>query len=79
MWEKIKAWTGWSTAGSIFIARMETASGFLLAVLQGLDWSYLLAMDFSNGVNTPVLIAAGILFAKGIVSEVTRRHNATDL
>jgi hypothetical protein len=78
-WGKVKHWSGWSAAGTIFIARMETASGFLLAVLGGLDWSSLMALDFSNGINTPQMIGGGILVVKGIVTEMTRRNNAVDL
>lgn len=79
LWEKIKDWSGWSTAGSIFIARLEMAAGFVTAVFQGLDWDSLLNLDFSNGINKPVVIGGGLLLAKGIISEWTRRHGAKDL
>lgn len=77
MFEKIKDWSGWSTAGSIFIARMETLSGFLVGVVGGIDWSPLLAMDFTQPIANKALIVMGaVLVIKGLVSEITRRRGS---
>jgi len=80
MFQRIKDWSGWSTAGSIFIARMETLSGFLVGVVGGIDWSPLLALDFTQPIANKTLIVMGsVLVIKGLVSEMTRRNNATDI
>jgi hypothetical protein len=79
LWNKIKDWSGWSEAGSIFVARLEVVVGFLISVFEGLDWSYLMSMDFSQGINKQVLFVGLLIIVKGLISEITRRHNATDL
>lgn len=73
IWEKLKDWSGWNTAGSIFIARMEVLTGFLTTVIAGLDYNALLALDFTKGFTKEVLIPAGLLVFKGFISEWTRR------
>lgn len=78
-WDWAKYKSGWSQAGSIFVARVEAFSGFLVGVLGGLDWPSLMALDFTNGINKGTMIFGGLWFVKGIVSEVVRRNGATDL
>lgn len=80
IWKKIKSWSGWSAAGSIFLARLTALSGIVLAGLQGINWPSLMATDWSNVASSKAaLISAGIAVAYGAVLEITRRHNATDL
>lgn len=78
-WYEIKSWSGWETAGSIFIARMTAIGGFFSAVLAGMDWSFILNLDFTNGLNEAVLIPSFLVFMHGLVSEITRRTGANDL
>lgn len=80
-WTQIKNWSGWSTAGTIFLARMEILIGFVLAVLASLDWTSLLALAANGEAPSPQTIytTAIILTAKGIITEIVRRWNATDL
>ncbi len=78
-WKKIKEWSGWSAAGTIFMARIEMFLSVISGVVLGFDWSALLAMDFSNGFNKPVLIACSLLALKALLFEIVRRHNAKDL
>lgn len=84
MFKKIKAikdyfWSWFSDSGTILIARLEMAAGILLAAVQGLDWSFIINWDFTNGINAEFLIAGGIWFVKGVIQEIVRRSNATDL
>lgn len=77
-WESVKAF--FHNAESIFIARVTALGGFLLSSLEGMDWSALMNLDFSNVVhNTQALIAGGVIFAHGVISEIARRRNAVDL
>lgn len=77
-WDSIKAW--FSNSETIFLARMEVVVGFLTAVIGGLDWTPLMSMDFSNAVsNKQMLILGATIIVKGILSEIARRRNATDL
>lgn len=78
-WQKIKDWSGWSSAGTIFISRMEVLAGFLAAALLGVDWNSIISMDFSHGFTPGILITGGVLILKGFLSEATRRHNAPEL
>lgn len=72
VWTKIKAWFNYSW--SIFIARMEVLSGFLLGVLGGIDWTALTTLNWSDAVyNKNNLIVSAIFILKGIVSEIGRR------
>jgi hypothetical protein len=80
MFKKIKDWSGWSEAGSIFIARMEVVSGFLTGVLGGIDWTPVMTLDFTQPIADKTLIILGLsLVFKGVISEMTRRRNAKDL
>lgn len=59
---------------SIFIARLEVFTGFLLGVFGGIDWTALTNLDWSDAIYSKNnLIFAGILIIKGIVSEIGRR------
>lgn len=78
MWNKIKDWSGWSHAGSIFMMRMEAFLSLLAAAFAGLDYNALMALDFSKGFNTPVLAGSGILFFKAVVMEKVRRSGSSD-
>lgn len=80
IWDKLTHWSGWKAAGTIFLARLTSLAGLVLAGVQGIDWSRLASMDFSNAAaNKQLLIGAGIMFLYGISLEVTRRRGATDL
>jgi hypothetical protein len=78
IWNKIKAWTGWSEAGSIFLSRLEAVFAIALGSIQGMDWTALMNLDFTNGLNKPVLIVAGLIFAKAVIQEIVRRRNTKD-
>lgn len=80
MWNKIKQWSGWETAGSIFMRRMEVLFGILIAGAAGLT-SFNWLPYFSTGTVDWKTIApiAGYLVAMGIVGEIVRRHKANDL
>lgn len=80
MFKKIKEWSGWETAGSIFMRRLEVLSGVLIAgaaTLTSFNW----LPYFSTGTVDWKLIApiAGYLVVSGIVGEIVRRHKADDL
>lgn len=79
IWNKIKDWSGWSAAGSIFTMRLEAFAGFVTAALLGMNWDALMALDYTNGFNYTVLAASGLVIAKAVLQEWVRRHNATDL
>lgn len=78
LWQKLKDWTGWSEAGSIFLYRLEAITSFIAAVAIGMDWTALMAMDFSKGLNKSVLIPCALLFGKALLSEYVRRSGSKD-
>lgn len=70
--DKVKAF--FSKSWSIFIARLEVFTGFLLGVFGGIDWNALVNLDWSDAIYSKNnLIFAGILVLKGIISEIGRR------
>jgi len=75
MWNTIKDWSGWSTAGSIVKARAEQLVGLIMA-----GTASLMAFDFmpflQETINwTHLAMVSGYLFVSGLVGEVTRRWN----
>lgn len=63
-----------SRSWSIFIARLEVFTGFLLGVLGGIDWTALTTLNWVDAVYSKTnLIFAAILIIKGIISEIGRR------
>lgn len=69
---KIKAWFNYSW--SIFIARLEVLSGFLIGALGGIDWTALINLDWRDTIYSKTnLIVAALIVMKGIISEVGRR------
>ena len=80
LWNKIKDWSGWSTAGSIFLARLHAMSGFAIGVIGGLNWTPLLSLDLSSAIASKTFLAVGgVILLQGIFAEVVRRHNAQDI
>lgn len=76
-WEQLKNWSGWSVAGSIFMARMEAFSGFLIAVFGGLDWGPIISLDFTTPIKSTALLSLGVAMGlKSVIAEVVRRANA---
>ena len=72
VWTKIKQWFNYSW--SIFLARLEMLSGFLLGVVGGIDWDALANLSWGDAIYSKNnLIFAAILLIKGIVSEIGRR------
>jgi len=79
-WQKIKDWSGWSSAGTIFFSRMEGVLAFVGAAVAGIDWNALLALDFTQGFKNPALwVGAAVIVLRSVAYEWTRRHNATDI
>jgi len=63
---------------SIFLARLEVFTGFILGVIALIDWSSLATIDFDAGFsNTQMFWFAIGLVIKGIISEVGRRAGTT--
>ncbi len=61
---------------SIFLARMEIVTGFVVGVVAAIDWSDLANIDFNAGFSNNQMFWFAIgLTIKGIVSEIGRRAN----
>lgn len=68
----VKAW--FNKSWSIFIARLEVFTGFLVGVLGGIDWTALTNLNWQDAIyNKNNLIVSAMLIIKGIVSEIARR------
>ncbi len=77
LWEDTKAW--FHNMESIFIARITAFGGFLVAALEGMDWTALLNLDFTNIVHNSQAFFVGLgIFAHGVISEIARRRNAPE-
>ena len=75
---KIKAF--FKNSETIFLARLESVAGIFWAVIEGMDWSAILSLDFTNALaSRQAIFIGGILFVKGVLLELARRRNATDL
>lgn len=72
LWTDIKQWFNYSW--SIFLARLEVLAGFLTGALTGLDWNALMSLRWGDAVSSKTNLAvAGLIIAKGIISELGRR------
>lgn len=70
-WENVKAFFRRSEV--ILYARLQSLSGFILAVLGSLDWSQISTWDFTTPRQTAWL---GIgLIVNGTITEILRRRN----
>lgn len=79
-WDKIKSWSGWKKAGSIFMARMTALFGFATAVVGSMDWSPLWSL-FTTGTEftSRQLIFLGIGIVGGAVTaEIVRSRGTKD-
>lgn len=59
---------------SIFLARLEIFTGFIIGAVGAIDWAGFANIDFGSGFskNQTMWIAIGLVI-KGIVSEIGRR------
>ena len=71
MWDKVKAFFRRSEV--IFYSRLQSLSGFILAVIGGMDWQSVATWDFTTPRQTAWL---GIgLVINGTITEALRRRN----
>lgn len=79
-WLKIKNWSGWSKAGSIFMARMAAIAGMITSIVGAMDWSPLWNL-FTTGTDftQKQLIFMGIgIIGGAITAELVRSHGTKD-
>lgn len=80
MLRHIKNWSGWSTAGSIFLARMEAVFWFLIGCAAFVDWNSLINASMDPGFTRNTMLSVAVPMAiKAVIAEITRRHGARDL
>lgn len=78
-WEEVKAFFRYSE--TIFIARLQSLIGLVMAVVGAVDWSpvfNLLGMDTGFSWKQTTWLGIGLFF-KGIIDELARRRNAPEL
>lgn len=79
MWDKISLWWDgvkafFKRSEVIFYSRLQSLSGFVLAVLGTIDWQQIKDWDFTTPKQTAWL---GIgLIVNGTITELLRRRNA---
>ena len=72
-WDNVKAF--FKRSEVIFYSRLQSLSGFVLAVLGAVDWQQITTWDFTTPKQTAWL---GIgLIVNGTITEVLRRRNAS--
>ena len=74
-------WNRWfKDSETILLARVQSAIGFVVAVLSGLDWWPLINLASDGGFTQKQAVSLGlVLLAQGVVTEVARRARADDL
>lgn len=78
VWEKIKDF--FNRSETIFLARLEAVAGLVLTAATSIDWLALAQMNLNGAIAKMNLFILGMaMFVKGIVTELARRRNATDL
>lgn len=70
LWDNTKAWFKYSE--TIFWARLQTLSGFLIAAFAAVDWTQLTITGISKET---ALLAIGLAL-NGLFTEYLRRRNA---
>lgn len=74
-WDNLKSF--FKRSETIFLARIESLLGLLVAGVEGIDWSAITQMDFTNAAGSrTALITGATMFMHGLVIEVGRRRNA---
>jgi hypothetical protein len=76
-YQDIKGWFKYSW--SIFLARIETISGFLIGAISLIDLTPLLGAVDTGFTWAQGATIGGILFVKGIISEIGRRQGTVEL
>jgi len=71
-WDNTKAF--FKRSETIFYARLQVLSGFVLAVFSGIDWTTV-TVNLDNARHS--LYLAGGLIVNGIITEYLRRRNAS--
>lgn len=72
VWNDVKGW--FNKSWSIFIARMEVLTGFLIGVFGGIDWTAIANLNWYDAIYSKTnLLVAALIIIKGIVSEMGRR------
>lgn len=76
IYQSIKDW--FKSSETIFLARLETLSGVVLGGAAGIDWTSLMAMDWSKVLtgDKTVWLTAGGMFIHGLILEIARRRNS---
>lgn len=75
--EEVKSFFKYSE--TIFIARLQSLTGLIMAVVGTVDWSpvfNLLGLDTGFSWKQTTWLGIGLFF-KGIIDELARRRNAT--
>jgi len=73
-WERTKLW--FNNSEIIFLARLETAIGFVVTAFSIIDYSSLLSYSVAGSFNWKQgIILGNILIFKGIITEWARRLN----
>lgn len=70
IWGRIKSF--FNRSSTIFYARLQALSGFVIAVLGAMDWSQIQYWDFATP-NQTAWLGVGLV-VNGIVTEVLRRR-----
>lgn len=77
MWNNIKTW--FKKSETIFLARLEIFTGFILGVVGAIDWAGLVNMDVIGLSKNQLLLFAGVFVLKGVIAEIGRRRNTVTI
>lgn len=77
-WDGTKAW--FKRSQTIFLARAETAIGFVIMALSVADWSPLLSAGISTGFTWAQAFTLGLIVTiRGIIGEWARRLGTVEV
>jgi hypothetical protein len=73
IWDKLKAF--FARSETIFLARLESLTGLAIAGVNGIDWTAITSMDFTNAEASRTALITGLgMFVHGLVMEAARRR-----
>lgn len=77
-WTGIKAW--FKHSETLFLARAELITGFVIASVSAMDWSPLLSLGVDTGFTWKQGVTIGsISVVKGLITELARRRNTQEI
>lgn len=77
IWDNVKAW--FKKSETIFLARLEIFTGFIVGVIGAVDWIGFANSDILGLSKNQLLLLSAMFILKGIIAEYSRRRNTVTI